>query len=181
MNREDLRSYIKKIAFVAKTPKMKVELHHSDLEKDWKGFEKNLKTKGFQREAVAHPESDEKLKKYVENYGGYVTSKKVAGVVPSRTSGKVYKLKELPNGRIGCGCKDWQFKHSVKGTDCAHIKEFKEGTEKLSASFLGQVGQGMAMVRSQEKMRNQSNRGKLIHENVRRLGTGEQLIPVGHH
>ena len=59
--------------------------------------------------------------------------------------------------------------------------EFKEGVEKLSASFLGQVGQGMAMVRSQEKMRNQSNRGKLIHENVRRLGTGEQLIPVGHH
>lgn len=177
MNLSVLRSFSEKVAFVASTPKMKVELHHSDTHKNWKGFEKNLKAKGFQKETLKHPASDEKLKKYVENYGGYLSSKKVVGSVPSRSSGKMYKVKELPNGRMGCNCKDWQYKHSHKGTDCDHIEELKQGLEKASGtSLLEGAARGVAFSRTLDKMKDQAERGKLIHENVRRLGTGEPLI-----
>lgn len=180
MNLDALRSYIVKIAYVPTTPKMKVEVHHSDSEKDWKAFEKNLKSKGFQTAARKHKLSDAKLKRYVKNYGGYLTSKEVVGIVPSRTSGKNYKLKKLPDGRIGCGCKDWQFKHSHKGTDCDHILEFNEGVVKES-SLVKSIAQGVSAARTHEKMKEQGKRGALIHENVRRLRTGEDLIPLGYH
>jgi hypothetical protein len=103
----------------------RVDMHHQT--RDWNLFEKNLKAKAFRQAVVSHPESDAKLKRYTKNFGEYTSSKKVLGVVPSRTSNKLYKIKELSNGRLACGCGDWQYLHSHKKTDCDHIKEFKGG------------------------------------------------------
>ena len=157
--------------------KEQANLHYDT--QDWGRFEKNLKAKRFQQAAVEHPESDQKLKKYIKNFGGYLTSKKVVGVVPSRTSSKMYKVKELPNGRLACNCKDWQYKHSVKASDCDHIKELKQGLIKQSSLAL--IGRGVAAHRAFDKSREIKRRGQIMNENVRRIYSGEPYIPLGGH
>lgn len=106
-----------------------VETHHGAEQKDWKAFEKNLKLKTFRAAVVSHPDSDAKLKRYTKSIGDYTSSKKVVGVVPSRTTRKLHKIKELSNGRFGCDCKGWRYSHSHRKTDCAHIEEFKGGLQ----------------------------------------------------
>lgn len=117
----------------------KADAFHKTDEKNWNKFEKDLRSKGFQTAIVKHKKSDAKLKRYAKAYGGFLTSKDVVSGSPSRSSMKNYTIKRLPDGRLGCGCKDWQYKHSHKGTDCYHIKIFKEsGLAKvagLSPSF----------------------------------------------
>lgn len=109
-----------------------VEGHHRARKKNWSKFEKSLKSKMFQRAVVEHDLSDEKLKEYSKQYGSYLSTRKSVGSIPSRSSeGKSYKVKELPGGRLACGCKDWQYKHSHQGTDCAHVKEFKANQAKV--------------------------------------------------
>jgi hypothetical protein len=102
-----------------------VSAHHAN--RDWDAFEKNLRTKAFRQAVVLHPESDAKLKRYTKALGEFKTSKSVVGVVPSRTSNKLHKIKELPGGRLGCSCGDWQYLHSHRKTDCDHIQELKGG------------------------------------------------------
>ena len=102
-----------------------VDAHHEN--KDWNVFEKNLRTKSFRQAVQLHPESDAKLKRYTKALGEYKNAKSVVGVVPSRSSNKLHKIKELPGGRFGCDCKDWQYVHSHKKSDCDHIQEFKGG------------------------------------------------------
>lgn len=183
MDYSTFKSFVEKIAFVAKTPKMKLELHHQADKKDWGKFEKNLKAKGFQQAALGHPESDKKLKKYVKNFGGYLNSKEVVGVVPSRSSSKMYKVKQLETGRLGCNCKDWQYKHSVKGTDCDHIKELKQGLVKVSYA-LATLARGAASARKLSRMGDVASKSKmegaLSRENERRLYTGEPLFAGEH-
>ena len=103
----------------------KADEHHKSMDKDWKSFEDNMNTKGFNNAISKHPESDAKLKRYVKNVGGYIFSKDIVGVAPSRTSNKKYEIKQLASGRWGCGCGDWRYKHSVNGTDCDHISALK--------------------------------------------------------
>ena len=128
------QNYFEKFA-KAVTNKEKAERHHSSGGKDWQDFERNLPSKGFQKEILKHQLTDEKLREYTKNYGGYVSSRKVVAKVPSRTSDRSYEIRKLPGGRLGCGCKDWQYSHSWKGTDCAHIasiaKEKKSEVMKL--------------------------------------------------
>jgi len=116
-----------KLAFVAKTPQMKAKVkaeeHFEAGTKDWKTFEKNLKGKNFQNVVVKDARADDKLKRYTQAMGDYLTSKKVFAKVPSQATGKQYTVKEMSNGRLGCNCKDWQFKHSHAGGDCKHIDE----------------------------------------------------------
>lgn len=104
-----------------------VDTHHGN--QDWNIFEKNLRTKAFRQAVLVHPDSDRKLKRYTKALGELKTSKDVVGVVPSRTSSKLYKIKRLSNGRLACSCKDWQYAHShkLRKTDCAHIEELKIG------------------------------------------------------
>lgn len=117
-----------KIAAISPAQAMElVGAHHGAEDKNWKAFEKNLRLKGFRNAVVLHPESDAKLKRYTKTVGDYMGSKEVVGVVPSRTRSKLYKIKELSNGRLGCSCKDWKYSHSHKKTDCEHIKELKQG------------------------------------------------------
>jgi hypothetical protein len=114
-----------KLADVPAKQRNKAEEHFVQEVKNWGAFEKNLKTKGFQKAIIEHPEADEKLKKYVKNFGGYLNSKDVVGKVSSRTGFKSYAIKKLPSGRLACGCPDWQYVRSVRGGDCWHVLELK--------------------------------------------------------
>lgn len=111
----------------------KVDRHLYGDNKDWAQFEKDMRGKKFRQAVIGHQASDEKLKAYVKAMGDYQSSKKVVGVVPSKTDPtKLYKVKDI-GGRLGCGCKDWQYKHSHGGGDCQHIRELAQGLkEKVS-------------------------------------------------
>jgi hypothetical protein len=152
--------------------KMKVDEHFKDPH--WPSFEKNLKSKRFQAEASGDKRADAKLQRYIKNYGGYVTSTDVVGVVPSRSGSKMYKIKRLKDGRLGCGCKDWQYVHSHKGTDCDHIEELKQGMEKDSAysptlRAAMQLNKGAVAVRRYQKGKKQLHHGREVEKTLRTL------------
>ena len=131
-----------KYAFKA-TPKSRAttmaQEHFDSVDPNWKTFEKNLKLKSFQQVVAGHPQADEKLKKYVDNFGGYLLSKRVTAKVTG-DSGKTYTVKELPGGRLGCNCGNWQYRRSVDGGDCKHITSI--------------VGNGMKKVSYNQMVRN---------------------------
>lgn len=111
------------LKIAAMGPAGRASAFHKAKVKDWPGFEKDLKSKPFQQAMVKHEETDPKLKKYVKNFGGLLKSKEIIAIAPSRTEkAKEYKVKVLPTGRLACECKDWQYHHSVRKTDCDHIK-----------------------------------------------------------
>lgn len=98
----------------------------SDESIDWKEFERKLKSKSFRKE-VSLTTVDPKLKRYVENFGESLGSSNIKATVQSRTNPrKEYKIKELPSGRLTCSCKDWQYKHSVGDSDCAHVATYRK-------------------------------------------------------
>lgn len=138
-----------KLAF-KKTPKGKAlaeaQRHFDAADKDWGRFEKNLKTKSFQKVVAGHPQADDKLREYVKNYGGYLVSKKTVAKVKG-DSGKTYTLKQVGD-RLGCGCKDWQYSRSHRGTDCKHVR--RHHTEKAAAmvkeSFLKNLAYSSSLV-----------------------------------
>jgi hypothetical protein len=155
---------------------LKAESHFGVDEKNWRAFEKSLRGKEFQQAVLKHPDADSKLRKYVRNFGGYLRSKDTVGTVPSRSSGKVYQLKKLPSGRIGCGCKDWQYVHSVKGTDCDHIRVARAMKTKVSSLY--QAARGAGQMHKFHKSQTELKKGKLMQENVLRLRQGMPLLPV---
>jgi len=100
-----------------------VEKHLLSDQKDWDAFNKSLRRKGTQRAVMDSPLADQKLKAYVTNYGQLVRSRNVVANVRSKSDpAEGYTIKKLPSGRLGCTCKDWQFKQSFSGGDCKHIK-----------------------------------------------------------
>lgn len=114
--------YREKVAAPSKTKLKVLDFHKAEV-KDWPGFEKDLKNKAFQNAMLKHPETGTKLQKYVKNFGGLLKSKEIIAIAPSRTEeAKEYKVKVLPTGRLACECKDWQYHHSVRKTDCDHIR-----------------------------------------------------------
>lgn len=115
------------------------ELQKISASMDWKSFERNLGKSEFQRE-IALGSGDKKLKKYTKNVGAHRQSSEVVEKAPSRSSNTQYSIKRLPSGRLSCDCKDWQYKHSWKGTDCDHIRALKKsGLQKLSNAILRPV------------------------------------------
>jgi hypothetical protein len=132
-----------KLAFVTKTPtmraKIQAEKHFENPDPNWNTFEKNLKKKTFQKVVEKDPRADDKLKRYVENYGGFLTSKQVSSKVVSKDSGQPYTIKELPGGRLACSCKNWQYRRSVDGGDCKHITALVEGKMKTKTSLAHMV------------------------------------------
>lgn len=128
-------SELEKLARV--TAAEKVTAHHLAEKKDWGSFEKNLASPAFRRAVLAAQESDPKLKKYVKTFGAYKGSKDVVAEITSASSGKSYVVKDLHNGRLGCNCKDWQFKHSIAGSDCKHIKSVKQSKLVKESTPLG--------------------------------------------
>lgn len=125
------------------TAAQKAAQHFESMDPNWQVFEKNLRSKKFQSEVRGHPMADAKLKKYVKNYGGYLTSKDEVAEIKSKDSGKKYKVKDLHNGRYACGCKNWQYRRSVDGGDCKHIKSLKASKmvkESFVKEFLTRTG-----------------------------------------
>ncbi len=155
---------------------LKAEAHFGVDKKDWKDFEKTLRGSGFQKAILNHPKSDEKLQKYVKNFGAYLRAKDVVTSIPSRSKAtKSYKIKKLPSGRMGCGCRDWQYVHSVNGTDCDHIKAVKAMKQKLSSSK-AMLGAGFSHLYHHGKA--ELKKGKVMEDNVKRLRLGLPLEPV---
>jgi hypothetical protein len=170
---------MRKIAFVANKPTEKADAHFIEEVKDWGVFEKNLKAKGFQKAVLGHPEADAKLKRYVKNFGGYLNSKDILGKVSSRTGFKSYTIKKLPNGRLGCNCKDWQYAHSTRNSDCWHVAEFKtHGKEKTSASPVSLLARGLGTARRLDKGEKEKLKGRVASENVRRIHAGQLPISI---
>lgn len=152
------QSFYDEFTKIAATQAQKADSHHKAEVKDWKLFEKNLTGATFQKSLLKHPNSDEKLKTYVKNYGGYIRSKDLVGRIPSRTSDKVYDIKKLPNGKLGCGCKDWQFIHSIKGTDCDHIAELKR--KDKTSSVIPDIMRGATIVHKLRGAKEELNKGR---------------------
>jgi hypothetical protein len=155
---------------------LKAESHFGVDEKNWAAFEKSLRGKEFQRAVLKHPDADSKLRKYVRTFGGYLRSKDIVGNIPSRSSGKTYRIKKLPSGRLGCGCKDWQYVHSVKGTDCDHIRAAKAMKAKVASLY--QAARGAGQMHKFHKSQAESKKGKVMQENVLRLRQGMPMLPV---
>ena len=156
----------------------KVEAHHySDL-KDWGAFEKNMKGKKFRQAVFASSMSDDKLKAFVKANGEYQTSKDVVGLVPSRTSKRMYQIKRIAGGRLACGCKDWHYKKSHEGGPCEHIRELAQGLKEKVSSVMSGVIRGVAAARTMERAQKSHQKGKTMQENVKRLRLGQPLAPV---
>lgn len=110
--------------------------------RSWADFEDHLHRPEFRKEVFKNTD-DKKLKKYTKNVGGVRESKDLHAYVQSSSDKrKDYQIKKLPGGRLGCTCKDWQYIHSVKNTDCKHIKRYKQylqGKVKESSMDLAMV------------------------------------------
>lgn len=129
------REEFEKIALPTGTHAERVDRHFTSTKPDWGDFEKGIRSRKYQKLVEQDERADEKLRRYVNNYGGYLRSDNVVGNVRSRDSGKTYPIKKLKGGRLGCACKDWQYTHSHAGTDCKHIKQFTAGKSKTAAMF----------------------------------------------
>lgn len=136
---------------------------------NWKAFEKDMRrSSSFRSAVVKSDKADEKLRRYTEAMGEYLSSKKVLARVPSRTSRREYAVKVLPSGRLGCGCKDWQYKHSHQGTDCAHIREVSE-LQKTGSAVRGILASALAtnrVQRAEEKGRDVKKTVTALHQKL---------------
>lgn len=150
MNGTTLKAFsseLQKLAAEARiTPQAsaKAAAHFEAQDKDWKRFEKYLKSPAF-RSAIAKAEqADPKLRKYVKTFGAYQGSKDELARIKSKDTGNTYIIKDLHNGRWGCNCKDWQFSRSINGGDCKHIKSVK-ASKMVKQSAAASVGQMLGM------------------------------------
>jgi hypothetical protein len=147
------------------SPKKRADGFHTAEVKNWPGFEEDLKSLPFQRAMLKHEATDPKLAKYVKNFGGQLKSKSVIAFSPSRTDkDREYKIKVLPTGRLACECKDWQYHHSVRKSDCDHIKAvraiYKAGLVKTGAPALKLFAQGMKLHRKVDIAKDYKERGQ---------------------
>lgn len=170
---ESIPAFSLELAKIARavSAKDRADDHFNADVKNWPAFEKNLSKPSFRKAVSKHPAADAKLQKYVENYGGYVASKDVVDKVKSRTeAGKTYEIRKLPSGRLGCGCKDWQFKHSHKGSDCDHIMMSRK--TKTASPILTGALRGAGVMRNVARLQQQSEEGKKAQETVMRVRMG---------
>jgi hypothetical protein len=116
---------------------VKAKNHFEAQDKNWKQFEKQLKSPNFRAAVLATKEADPVLQRYVKTFGAFQGSKNVIAKVKSADSGRTYTIKELPNGRWGCNCGDWQFKHAIKGGACKHIKSLRQSKMVKQSSLKG--------------------------------------------
>jgi hypothetical protein len=164
---------------------VKAERHFKSEDPNWSEFEKNLRSKTFQEVAKGHKQADPKLKRYIENYGGYLTSKETVAVMKSPDSGKVYRLKQVGK-RIGCNCGDWQYKHSHKGSDCKHIERYRQMTKvsgvplslakQAFVNDLMTAGAGLAYNHAKAKKQLTLGRASSLHAQMRKTEQQEKML-----
>jgi hypothetical protein len=165
-----------KRAFHATTPEMKAGEHFSDSDPNWQRFEKNLRSKNFQKAVLGHPESDSKLKKYVRNFGGFLTSKETVKKAPSESSGKKYSIKKVGR-RLACGCKNWQYRRSVDGGSCKHIRNMKKESmaEMVKRAFLADLAHAATLAdNSRRRAKKQIGAGQQSSAWVKQHQVAEQ-------
>lgn len=156
------------------SPEEKAERHFSSPSPDWKAFEKNLRGKPFRETVKRHPQADEKLKKYVNNFGGHLASKDLVAEVKSGDSGRTYKVKRLPNGRLTCSCGDWQFKKSVGRGNCKHIKSLKQsGMLKESGIIDTALVKGTTMAFAGRRAKKEREHYQVAREMKRQIGEND--------
>lgn len=156
------------------THEERVKRHFRSNDPDWDDFRRGLRSRKFQKLVLDHKKSDPKLRRYVNNYGGYLTSRETVGRVRSDDSGRTYAIRKLKNGRLACGCGDWQYRHSHRGTDCKHLKEYL-GMSKLkeaAATLLPAVSQaGQAYFKNMRRFKDGTvhrAQEKFIEEDVKK-------------
>lgn len=97
----------------------------------WGDFEEVLKSRSFQRR-VLDSTNDPKLQEYVRSMSLFHNSSQVKAKVSSFANpAKEFEVKKLRDGRFGCSCNDWRYVRSVNGTDCKHIKKYKDHLKGL--------------------------------------------------
>lgn len=97
--------------------------------RSWGDIENALKDKKFQRAAIQSTK-DPKLKDYLRSMSLFENSKDTkAEVASSSTPGKVFEVRKLRDGRLGCSCNDWRYVRSLNKTDCKHIKKYKDSLQ----------------------------------------------------
>ncbi len=155
-----------KIAFRL-TPRAKAEVkaekHFGAADKDWGTFEKNLRSKNFREVVSSHPAADDKLQRYVKNYGGYLGSKNTKGQIPSESSKKVYLVKKVGN-RWACNCKNWQYRRSVDGGDCKHITALKKELMEKRSFVAGLTHGLLTMDQSRRRAKKQLAVGSMASQ-----------------
>ena len=156
----------------------RVDAHHSSDVKDWREFEKNLRSRAFKKAIELHPASDDKLKRYVAANYNFKASKKTVGTVPSDSSEKKHEIRVLPRGSLGCSCKDWQYKKSHGGKDCKHIAAYRAAHRQTPPVKVASIIAGAALARQFGKAEKAMEKGKAMEENRKRLRRGEELKNV---
>ncbi len=154
----------------------RVDAHHGADQKDWSAFEKNMRSPRFVAEVKRHVDSDDKLKVYAEQNSLYLRSKDTVAYIPSNSDAKLHRIKKLKSGRMGCSCRDWQYKCSWKGTDCKHVKAVKKGgIEKLSGAmgaFVSTLGRGANAGLLQQKSQRRAGQGRIAVQGVQAIRAG---------
>jgi hypothetical protein len=151
-----LPSFSNELLKIAADVSAKVDKHFDSPKKDWKRFEKNLRVGSFQKAVSDDPRADEKLRAYAKNFGDFKRSREVVTTVPSRSGKGKHTIKKLESGRLGCSCKDWQFKHSHQGTDCDHIL----GMKKTKTSAPNFFAQGANLAVQHERVKGMQGKAK---------------------
>ena len=93
----------------------------------WGYLMNHISSRPFVDQLLKSRRPDAKLKQYVESMHGLTLGMVVGKVDSSSGKGAAYEIKQLPDGRLGCTCGDWQYRGSVTpGYECKHIRDFKE-------------------------------------------------------
>lgn len=153
----------------------RVDAHHSSDVKDWREFEKNLRSRAFKKAIEIHPASDDKLKRYVAANYNYRASKKTVGEIPSSKPNTKYEIRVLPRGGLGCSCKDWQYKKSHGGKHCKHIAAYIAANRQTPPIKVASIIAGVTLARQYSKAEKALEKGKKMEDNVKRLHRGEPL------
>jgi hypothetical protein len=96
--------------------------------KNWPEFEKNLDDPTFRRAGVRSNVADAKMRRYLRAMGNHIQGDELTSV--QGTKPQPYSLRRGYNGRLTCSCPSWQYVHSHGGTDCKHIKAYKESQKQ---------------------------------------------------
>lgn len=107
----------------------------------WEQLPTLVQNPEFVRQLAKADGSDKKLVQHAKSMYGLQHGTTVQNV--EGTSGKVYDVRRLPDGTLGCTCSDWRYRGSVNpGYECKHIQAYKQGKTKVGMN--SQFGQQMA-------------------------------------
>jgi hypothetical protein len=141
-------AFTDEIEKISSAASRQVRQHFSKKQKGdkWGTFGENVKSKDFLSELSKHPKADKKLIRHAKSLHALHQGSTV-GTVPSKSGKGKYEIRRLPSGKLGCTCKDWHYKGTVKPSHkCKHIKAHEDMATKTAAS-----SKVVALLRSQAR------------------------------